>query len=113
VVQSGICSIRLHDNEQPWIICPRRLLSLKNNHSKYQSFVHEQIAKYANIPESTTYRVWSEVKIKADAYNENDEAKSFDYTFDYVIAGSISKKLSEVALLIGKSIQYYTKNGTG
>ena len=104
VVQSGVCSLRLHDNEQPWIICPRRLLSLKNNFSKHQSYVREQIIKYANIPRDNSHRVWSEVKIKADATNDNDEAKFFDYTFDYVIAGSTPKKLTDVAELIEKSI---------
>jgi hypothetical protein len=25
IVQSGVCSLRLRDSEQPWIVCPRRL----------------------------------------------------------------------------------------
>jgi hypothetical protein len=40
VIQVGVCSLQIHENEQPWIVCPRRLFSLKNSIlSKYQSGV--------------------------------------------------------------------------
>jgi hypothetical protein len=103
VVQSGVCSLRLRDGEQPWIVCPRRLLSLRaQTHSGYQGHVRAQLAKYAELDPSRTYRVWSEVKMKIETTNEDEEAKSFDYTFDYIIAGSGRRKLSEIAALIGK-----------
>ncbi len=94
--------MRLRDSEQPWIVCPRRLLSLRGQNSNYQTHVREQLTKYADLKRGIPYRAWSEVKMKVETANEDDEAKSFDYTFDYVIAGSSPKKLSDVAALIGK-----------
>jgi len=103
IVQSGVCSLRLRDGEQPWIVCPRRLLSLKTSeHSPYQAHVREKIAEYAQLETGMAYRAWSEVKMKIETTNDNDEAKSFDYTFDYIVTGSGRKKLSEVCGLIGK-----------
>jgi hypothetical protein len=104
IVQSGVCSLRLREGEQPWIVCPRRLLSLRTTtHSEYQEHVREQLAKYAELQSGQTYRAWSEVKMKIETTNDDDETKSFDYTFDYIIAGSGRKRLSEIAKLIGKS----------
>lgn len=40
--------------------------------------------------------------MKIETTNDDDEAKSFDYTFDYIIAGSARRKVSEIAALIGK-----------
>jgi hypothetical protein len=45
------------------------------------------------------------VKIKIETRNSDDEAKSFDYTFDYIITGSGRKKVADVAILTGKSEQ--------
>lgn len=104
IVQSGVCSLRLRDEAQPWIVCPRRLLSLRSTtHSEYQEHVRGQLAKYAGLQSGKTYRVWSEVKMKIETTNDDDETKTFDYTFDYIIAGSSRKRLSEIAALIGKS----------
>ncbi len=105
LVQAGVCSLRLKDSEQPWIVCPRRLLSLKGQQANYQAHVREQLVKHSNLKKGKLYRAWSEVKMKVETTNDDDEAKSFDYTFDYVIAGSNRKKLSEVAVLIGKGIR--------
>ncbi|MCD4829378.1 MAG: hypothetical protein K8R90_08155 [Candidatus Cloacimonetes bacterium] len=103
IVQSGICSLRLRDGEQPWIVCPRRLLSLKaGTHPRYQTHVQEQIVKYAQFETGKAYRAWSEVKMKIETTNDDDEAKTFDYTFDYILTGSGRKRLSDVSALIGK-----------
>lgn len=103
IVQSGVCSLRLREAEQPWIVCPRRLLFLKTDNQSYlQAHVREKLSKYAELVAGTTYRAWSEVKMKIETKNSDDEAKSFDYTFDYVLAGSGPKKLSDVAVLMGK-----------
>ncbi len=103
IVQSGVCSLRLKDSEQPWIVCPRRLLSLKaNTRSRYQAHVREQIAKFAQLEAGQVYRAWSEVKMKIKTTNDDDETKSFDYTFDYIVTGSGRKKLSDICTLIGK-----------
>lgn len=103
IVQSGVCSLRLRDGEQPWIVCPRRLLSLRAQiQSEYQEHVRSQLAKYAELEPGKAYRAWSEVKMKIETTNDDNEAKSFNYTFDYILAGSGRKRLSEVAELIGK-----------
>lgn len=103
VVQSGICSLRLRDGEQPWIVCPRRLLSLRlNTHTEYQEYVRNQLTRYAELEHGSVYRAWSEVKMKVETTNEDDEAKSFDYTFDYIIAGIGRRRLTEIAQLVGK-----------
>lgn len=105
IVQSGICSLRLNDSGQPWIVCPRRLLSLRGQEPNHQAHVREQLAKYAELEPGKPYRAWSEVKMKVEAKNEDDEAKYFDYSFDYVITGSGRKKLSEVSDLIRKGLR--------
>ena len=105
IVQSGVCSLRLRDSEQPWIVCPRRLLSLRGQQANYQDHVREQLVKFSNLEQGKLYRVWSEVKMKVESRNDEDKAKSFDYTFDYVIAGLSRKKLSEVAKLVGKGLR--------
>jgi len=66
-VQSGVCSLRIRDGEQPWIVCPRRLFSLRSQtQSKYQKHVRSQIAKYAELKPGSSYGAWSEVKMKVE-----------------------------------------------
>ena len=102
-VQSGVCSLRLRDDEQPWIVCPRRLLSLRaQTQSEYQTHVRNQLAKCAELASGKTYRAWSEVRMKIEMTDSDQKAKSFDYTFDYIIAGAGRRKLAEIATLIGK-----------
>jgi hypothetical protein len=103
IVQSGICSLRVREDEQPWIVCPRRLLSLKSGNSVYQQKVYDDLLKYSGVPKGTRLKAWSEVKMKVETRTEDDEAKSFDYTFDYVLTGTGKRLLSEVAVMIGKS----------
>jgi hypothetical protein len=104
VVQCGICSLRVRDGEQPWIVCPRRLLTLRSkSNPEYQGTVKQQFAKYAKLDKGILYKVWSEVKMKVETTNDDDETKSFDYTFDYVLAGTKKMPLSTVADIIGKS----------
>lgn len=101
-VQAGVCSLRLRNDEQPWIVCPRRLLSLRGGRSNHQARVHEYLLNHSGFKNGTSVRVWSEVKMKLQTTNEDDETKSFDYTFDYILAGSQRKLLKEVSALIGK-----------
>ncbi|MDR0685185.1 MAG: hypothetical protein LBF83_08650 [Spirochaetaceae bacterium] len=104
VIQTGICSLQIHENEQPWIVCPRRLLSLKNgNLSAYQSCVRKQLSEYAELDKTKAYKAWSEVKIKTEVSTDDDEMKSFDYTFDYVISATERKKIADIASLLSFS----------
>ncbi len=105
IVQAGICSIQIRNNEHPWIICPRRLLFLKKQptRSDYQRHTKEQLANFMTLSKGTDYRVWSEVKMKVGTSTNDEQEKFFDYTFDYIIAGSRKIRLSEVAAIIGRS----------
>ena len=76
-VPSGICSIQLHDDSPPWIICPRRLFYPKQN---LPSEVQKILLSQCNFPRDIQIGIWSEVKIKYKA----DNNRSFDYTFDYI-----------------------------
>jgi len=83
LIQAGVCSLQMHEHEQPWIVCPRRLLSLKNgNLSEYQSSIRRKISEYSGLNNSEKYYVWSEVKIKTEVSTVDEEMKNFDYTFD-------------------------------
>ncbi len=107
-VQAGVCSLQIKVNESPWIVCPRRLLALRNSLTKtdYQRDVKSYLAHCADLPLNKTYNVWSEVKMKVGTTTADEQAKSFDYSFDYVIAGSQRVSLSEATKLIGRSICY-------
>ncbi len=97
-VHVGVCSLLVR--EKPWIVCPRRLFALRDsNRSQLQARVREDLVHYSGLPRATEYRAWSEVKIKFSTKEE----KSFDYTFDYVLAGRGRKPLSEIAELVEKS----------
>ena len=103
VVQSGVCSLQLRKGEQSWIVCPRRLLSLKGDRDAgYQGHVRRQLARFANLGDGKRFNAWSEVKMKVQTTTEEYETKSFDYTFDYIIAGDRRIRVSKVAALIDK-----------
>lgn len=96
-VQVGVCSLLV--SGKPWIVCPRRLFVLRDsNRSQLQARVREGLIQYG-LDKATEYRAWSEVKIKFST----EEEKSFDYTFDYVLAGRCRKPLGEIAKLVEKS----------
>lgn len=100
-IQCGVCSLQTHEGEQPWIICPRRLFTLKpESISIHQAYVREQLSAFANLNDGRAYYVWSEVKIKTEATTEDDEAKLFDYTFDYVLSCIESKRVSDISILL-------------
>lgn len=51
IVQAGVCSLRVRENEQPWIVCPRRLLSLRERQLgfDYQQYVKAQLARHMEL----------------------------------------------------------------
>jgi len=101
VVQAGVCSLQLKDNEQPWIVCPRRLLSLRQNSGyDYQQNVKHELSKYSKLKKGESYRVWSEVKMKVSTITDDEQEKYFDYSFDYIIAGKERLQLSKVAEIL-------------
>jgi hypothetical protein len=109
VIQCGVCSLQTHPGEQPWIVCPRRLLSLKHGHlSAYQSCVRERLSAYAELDKGKPYTAWSEVKIKTEAAAD-DAAKSFNYTFDYILAGAERRRVREIAEMLALPVHAVQK----
>lgn len=103
-VQAGVCSLQIKENEQPWIVCPRRLFAMRGeSRSSQQEVTQRKLVDFSGLPKGVALRAWSEVKMKLDTKNDDDEAKSFDYTFDYIIAGSRRVELSYAAQILGKS----------
>jgi len=103
-VQVGVCSLLV--SGKPWIVCPRRLFALRDsNRSQLQARVQEDLARYSGLARAIKYRAWSEVKIKF-SQNKKEKEKSFDYTFDYVLAGRCRKSLSEISELVKASERY-------
>lgn len=105
VVQSGVCSLAIKEGEQPWIVCPRRLLTLKQKAVEipdYQSMVKSELRKYIG-DDGSPLRIWSEVKMKIGMNSGEIQGKVFDYTFDYVISGQQRILLKDVANIISKS----------
>lgn len=81
-VPSGVCSLQLHTNASPWIVCPRRLFFLAKAGAQRvnQRFSERLLLKNSGYPVGTRLGVWSELRI---AYRKNK--KSFQYTFDYIL----------------------------
>ena len=99
-VHVGVCSLLVR--EKPWIVCPRRLFALRDsNLSQLQTRIREDLIRYSELDRAIEYRAWSEVKIKFSTQTTEQE-KSFDYTFDYVLAGRCRKSLSEISELVKK-----------
>lgn len=115
-VQVGVCSIQLLDDEAPWIVCPRRLLVL--GHSQASAYQHQQYAENKVLgtlgyPKGTRLGVWREVNIYVESNgengNEDEVAKSFDYTFDYVVMPVGSAPLQQAHKSLGGDIKKLQK----
>lgn len=78
----GICSCWTQRQFQsapvPWILCPRRLLSLDPPYP----VLPKQVLRHIDIPHGTMVRVWREFKLVA---READTDKFFDSTFDFLL----------------------------
>lgn len=102
-IQAGVCSLSVTQDGQPWIVCPRRLLSLKQDGTaNHQEKVKDSLFRYSELP-AGKYGVWSEVKMKTRTSTTEDEEKSFDYTFDYVLAALKRTRLGDAARILGVS----------
>jgi hypothetical protein len=111
IIQAGVCSLQIHEKEQPWIVCPKRLFSLKNgNFSEYQSRVRKKLSEYSELDKTKTYKAWAEVKIKTEVSTYDDEVKTFDYTFDYVISATERKNIADVAILLSLPPEIIKRN---
>src|SRR6266849_5089797 len=109
LVHAGICSLQLTPDSRPWIVCPRRLLSLNRKNKDqnlYQRELDTALLKVLDYQPGTRLGVWSEVGLKytetgdgaimdvevetVSNVDEEEEGvdssgKIFDYRFDYII----------------------------
>lgn len=102
-IQAGVCSLQLHGGEQPWIVCPRRLLNYRSGaDANHQDEIKRTLCEKSGLTPGVRYSVWSEVKMKCNVAGADGDGL-FDYTFDYVIAGRFRKPVSEIAAMLGTS----------
>jgi hypothetical protein len=83
----GVCSLEPVRGEQPWIVCPRRLLALgrePDGERKHQRSLEMGLLQLLNYPIGKRIGVWKEVKVKYSGQTDN-VTKDFDYTFDYLL----------------------------
>lgn len=97
VVQSGVCSLQLKPGEQPWIVCPRRLLNYRENEANVpKNRLKKRLCQLAELTKGLRYAVWPEVKMECPL-QANGRTAFFDYTFDYVIAATKRVSLKQAA----------------
>jgi len=101
IVPPGICSLNV--NGVKWIVCPRRIFSFSGENKKnyHTEFVTSILNKYCQFENTAYIGIWNEVKVKFSEENEDEETKSFDYTFDYIVTSLGPKKISEIANTLG------------
>ena len=103
-VPVGICSLKTAN--ETWIVCPRRLFSLGRPNEKegHEKFCADVLLRHFDLRPPYRLGIWTEVKIKFDglgeSQNEDDEAKSFDYTFDYILCPIAPRPITEAAKLL-------------
>lgn len=86
-IPSGICSIQVSDDTEPWIICPRRLLYMgkKANANVLRGEKQIRLLEKCGFLKGTKIGIWAEIKVKYTNDTEDDDTSAFDYTFDYVL----------------------------
>ncbi len=101
LIPPGVCSLIVKDVK--WIVCPRRVFSFSENNTRnyHSDFVSGLIKQYCSLIENEKIGIWSEAKIRYIEKDGDEEAKSFDYTFDYVVASVAPKKLVSIADELG------------
>jgi hypothetical protein len=104
-IPAGVCS--LVASETVWIVCPRRLFTLDAGdvETTHEKFSANLLKKYFGFASSQRVGVWTEVKLKyaEDGGKDDENSKTFDYTFDYVISPLGPKPLAEAAAGVGFS----------
>ncbi len=102
-IQAGVCSLQLHPGEQPWIVCPRRLLNYRAGITEnHQEDVKRVLCEKSGLVKGTRYSVWNEVKL-ISTVRENGKVGRFDYTFDYIITGRERKSLADISRMLHMS----------
>ena len=68
-----------------------------------QARARDDLVLYGGLSRSGEYRIWSEVKLVVPRGGKHGKSRTFDYTFDYVLAGHGSRPVAEVSSIVGKS----------
>lgn len=107
-IASGVCSLQLHQNETPWIVCPRRLLYLSKGQQEldgYQSQAIRHLWEIAGYERPCRIGVWPELRV-----THRSGVKSFTYTFDYVVMPLQSVHQNTITELTGESWNRVRRN---
>ena len=104
LIPPGVCSIK--KNDEIWIVCPRRIFGVntEDSHSQVRAQSMSLLREKFGLA-GKKVGIWSEVKVKySDASDEEDE-KSFDYTFDYIVCEIAPVAITEVASRLGMKVE--------
>ena len=103
LIPPGVCSLIAKDTK--WIVCPRRVFSFDQNGGRnyHYSLVSGIIRQFCDLIENEKIAIWAEAKVKYSETNDDDDTKSFDYTFDYVVASVAPKRIDAIAKELGIS----------
>lgn len=100
IVQAGICSLQQHPGEQPWIVCPRRLLNYRHGiRHDLQTTIKKTLYEKSGLDKGKRYTVWPEVRLKCSV-SRGSKSCVFDYMFDYVITGCQSMPIASIARML-------------
>lgn len=112
-IVSGVCSIRLNEVEQPWIVCPRRLLVLGKRGGQLkrasQTAVEQKLLSAIEYLPGTRVGVWSEVKLKTGNEEDEEDERTFDYTFDYVMMPLDTVSQHDIVNSLGESWPFWRR----
>lgn len=113
----GVCSIQLTEAEQPWIVCPRRMLALGRQEAgmrAHQKRTEERVLELCGYQAGTKLGIWSEVKLKYIGIPDSSSPiREAEVEVGTVVLGEAEAKgtitpTEEEAVEEGKSIFDYT-----
>ena len=84
-IPCGVCSVRLPAKNSVWAICPRRLLSFRDDGAggRHRALI-DRIFQLAGFERGDEVSAWSEISLR----ETGDDGHVFDYRLDYVLRGS-------------------------
>lgn len=85
-IPCGVCSLLMREGDDPWIVCPRRLLSFGRgeDRSVAQDHIKRSLIQRLGFAAAPSINVWSEVRLHYQSEAPSG-SKLFNYTFDYIL----------------------------
>jgi hypothetical protein len=115
-VPAAVCSIQVKQGEPPWIVCPRRLLTLgrgdplqRDGGGLLQGDLRKLVFRALGFGAPTRIGVWPEVRLEYEGLH-GERRKSFDYTFDYVLAPVGAVHLPQAAARLGMTDEQFQRH---